>query len=448
MSRLFRKSVYRAYHHIRRDGLNEAIAALDDNQWLRSSELQQIQREKLGQLIGHVARHVPYYRQVFRSRNWRAEDLVEPSQFAQIPPLSKALIRENRESLISEDLKGNGIFQNSTSGSTGEALNFFTDQNSTKFRKAAEIRGRIWAGWHQGEGLISLWGSPIDQKMGTSLRGKLHGWITKHELLSSYDLSQEAMSLYVDRLLDFAPTLLVSYPGPLEVFAEYCMERSVRIPSLRGIITSAEMLWPHQRKAIEESFQVPVLNRYGCREFGIVAQECKAQNGLHVSNDRVYVEIVDENNNPCAPGKSGRLLITDLDNIGWPMLRYEVGDGAAWAEDSDCDCGRGLPRLLSVDGRTLDVVRTPAGERIGGTFWTLLFRSRPGIKQFQVVQQKTDGVRISFIREESFDRSCLNYFESKIAERCGRDFLVEFKEVESIELTQGGKRRIIVSNCR
>jgi phenylacetate-CoA ligase len=447
MKSLFGDFVFPLYHFVKRDGLNEAVSNLDQNQWMPIGELHELQRKKLADVLVYAAQNVPYYRELFRKIGLPADRLADSRGLVQIPLLTKAIINENRKALASEDLQKNRLLANSTSGSTGEALYFYTDRHSTVFRKAAEIRGRTWAGWRLGDGLVSLWGSPIDQKIGASLRGTIHGWITKHRLLSSYDLSTRTMTSYVQQIINLRPAVLVSYPGPLERFAEFCLENSVTFPSLRGIITSAETLWPHQRSTIEAAFDVPVLDRYGCREFGIIAQECQCHTGLHVNTDRVYVEVVDDADQPCEPGVSGRLLITDLDNYGWPMIRYDIGDNAAWAEDSMCDCGRSFPRLIKIDGRTLDVVRLPTGDRIGGTFWTLLFRSRGGIKQFQVVQESQEGVRIDFIPDQSFDGSCLSYFEKVIRDRCGPDFVIEFNKVSEIELTKSGKRRLIVSNC-
>jgi phenylacetate-CoA ligase len=207
-------------------------------------------------------------------------------------------------------------------------------------------------------------------------------------------------------------------------------------------------LWPHQREIVEDVFGIKVFDRYGCREVAHIAGECHEHDGLHVSADRVLLEIVDNNNRPCAPGETGRILVTDLDNYGMPLIRYDIGDRAVVAEPSACACGRGLPKIEGVKGRTLEIVVTPDGRQIGGTFWTLLLRSRPGFRQFQVVQEEINGVVIKFVPNSELTESTLTYFTARIEEYCGQDFRVAYAEQDKIDLTASGKQRVIVSKLK
>ena len=443
MSVLFSKLAFPLYHWAKRDGVNAAIRKQDRAQWLPPSELRALQRQRLSDLLSFSGRHVPYYRGLIKSLGLPPLQLADPQYFSRFPILTKDLIRSADKRLVSENLSRNGLTPNDTSGSTGEPLRFFTDYQSATTCKAAEIRGKRWTGWRS----VSLWGSPIDEQRHGNLRARIHGWMTGSRLLSSYDLSRDMMDRYIDEIYDFEPVLLVSYAGPLEQLAIHCLERGVCFASLKGIITSAEKLWPHQRATIEEAFGLPIFDRYGSREFGIIAQECDARNGLHIFVDRIYLELVNNDGQPCAPGESGRILLTDLDNYGSPMIRYEIGDRATWSSSSACPCGRGLPLLEQIDGRTLEVVSTPTGNRIGGTFWTLLFRSRPGIRQFQVIQEQLEGVQIYFVPDTVFDPECLDYFRRKIIEKSGDGFSVEFVEVDRIDLTESGKKKLVVSRC-
>jgi phenylacetate-CoA ligase len=429
----------------KRDGVNQALSALDRNQWLPSDELKSIQRQKLARLLSFAIKNVPYYRdKLARFVPPVALDTVE-TVLAQLAPLTKSDIRDHSRALVSEDLTNNVLLANSTSGSTGEALRFFTDSRSVAFRKAAALRSDSWTGWRLGERTVSLWGAPMDITLSRTLRGNVHGWITGHRSLSSYDLSASRMDEYIKIVQTFQPKLLIGYPGPLEQFAMHCEERGETFPSLKAIVSSAEMLWPYQREVIERAFRVRVYNRYGCREVGQVAAECAAHDGLHVSIDRVYLEVVDNEGQPCAPGQTGRILVTDLDNFGMPLIRYEIGDCATWLAAGTCRCGRGFPRIQTIEGRTLEIVMTPDGRRIGGTFWTLLLRSRPGLRQIQVVQEELGGVVVKFVPDANFNPLDLGYFEDRIRQYCGHDFKVEFRQTDAIELTAGGKRRLVIS---
>jgi phenylacetate-CoA ligase len=303
----------------------------------------------------------------------------------------------------------------------------------------------LWAGWQLGDRYTSLWGSPIDMKALSDLLGNLRSRAMGSQFLSSFDLSESKMDEFIKSIEAFKPKFFLAYPGPLEQFAMHCKKRGVQFPFLKAIVSSAETLWPHQLELIEDSFGVKVFNRYGSREVGQIASECEMRNGLHVSADRMLVEVVDSGGRPCAPGEVGQILITDLDNYGMPLIRYDIGDRAVPAENQKCSCGRGLPLLQKVEGRTMEIVRTPDGRQIGGTFWTLLLRSRPAFHQFQVVQEVLEGVVIKYVKGADFDASSLNYFAAKIREYCGDDFNVVFSETDSIDLTASGKQRLILS---
>jgi phenylacetate-CoA ligase len=442
---LYRGVFYPAYHGLKRDGVNRARQELERNQWLSMDAVAALQHRKLADLLSFAAKNVPYYRALFESLQIPLDGKAAAAEIGRLPHLTKQIVREHHDALVSEDLADNELFANSTSGSTGEAFRFFTDQRSITFRKAAGQRGDTWTGWRLGDRSVSLWGASIDAKKAFGLRGRLRDLIRGHRFLSSFDLSASMMDKYVDIVRGLKPILFLSYPGPMEVFALHCQKRGIRFPSLECIVCSAETLWPHQRKTIEEAFGVEVFDRYGCREVGHIASECREHDGLHISSDRLFLEVVDDQDRPCAPGETGRILVTDLDNYGMPLIRYDIGDRAVVSERSACACGRGLPMLESIEGRTLEIVVTPDGRQIGGTFWTLLLRSRPGFDQFQVVQEDVGGVTIKFVANSELTQSSLEYFRSRIEEYCGHDFRVEYAQQEKIDLTGSGKQRVIIS---
>ncbi len=442
MSGFFRNVVYPAWHWVRRDGVNKANRELNANQWLSAEALRNLQYRKLERLIAFSIAHVPYYRETLNKLPMSDSGSVE-SLLRHVPPLTKYIIRSRKDDLVSDNLDNNALTHNSTSGSTGESTYFFTDRRSRAYRTAAELRGDSWTGWRLGDKSAKLWGADIDESFATNFRGRLHGLIYGSCFLSSYELSKSKMDRYVDILTKFRPRLLIAYPSALEVFARHCAKNSVSFPSVIAIVCSAEMLWPHQRALIEATFGVKIFNRYGSREFGHVASQCEYGQGLHASIDRVAIEIVRDDGTSCEPGEVGKMLITDLDNYGMPMIRYDIGDKAAWA-GHPCECGRGLPLLSKVEGRTLEVVRTPDGQSVGGTFWTILMKKRPGIQKFQIRQVRENKIVLLYVAVDDVPASTLEYVRRKVAETCGQELEVEFRAVDDIPRTRSGKSRIIV----
>lgn len=423
------------------------LKELRETQWKSLDEIHNIQRIKLKKLLIYAYKNVPYYRRFIGKNKLLPDTLGKYDNFRKLPILSKDIIRENMDELVSTNLSGNRLYKNSTSGSTGDNLFFYTDKRSIIHRKALKIVNQEWMDFHLGERTVSLWGAPMDLSKARSLRGRIHGFVTKNLLLSSYDLSPEIMDMYIRHIKKFKPKLFVSYPGPLEVFAGYIKEEGISFPTIKSIITSAEQLFNHQRTLFEDVFKAEVFNRYGCREVGDIAQECSHHCGLHVNANRVFVEILDDYDNPAPPGVIGELYITDLDNYGMPMIRYQIGDRASWSEKIECSCGRGFPILAEIEGRSMDVIKTPSNKKLGGTFWTILLKTRPGIKQFQILQEDINGIIIYYLPDKTFDKQSLKYFEQKIKKKCGDDFNVTFIQKDKISKTTSGKNRFIISKC-
>ena len=213
---------------------------------------------------------------------------------------------------------------------------------------------------------------------------------------------------------------------------------------LKAVMISGEQLYKWQRKEIGRAFKAPVINFYGCREVGIIAQECDRQTALHVIPESVFLEVIDQNGNPVV-GEEGDIVATDLCNHVAPFIRYRIGDRGIILENK-CSCGRGGLKLLQVQGRSFDIIRSPFGDAVGGTFWTLLFRTRPGVKKFQVVQESIDHIRVDYIpeSEQGLSDESTQYFLNRVKEKL-KGLQVDFCPVDAIPLPPSGKQQFVIS---
>lgn len=445
---LYRTLIYPVYHHLLQDGAVEAVQELRDSDSLSADALQRLQDRKLASLLRHALSTVPYYRDLALEDSIDLSSESASRYLSSFPLLDKDIIRGNNDRLVSENLAGNRIDANSTSGSSGSPLSFYTDRRSKAYRKATVIRNREWLGIRPGDPVVHLWGSPIDRRRTESFRGVLHSWLTRETLLDAYQLSNDDLDRYIDTIRRKRARLLVGYPSVLTRFAAYCGDRKITFPHLRAIVSSAETLYPHQAEEIESHLGTTVFNRYGCREVGDIAHEVPGCDGLVVNADRIHVEILDEAGNACPPGVQGEIVVTDLDNYGMPFIRYRIGDLGVWAAPSPTATGHKFPVLESVDGRSLDVVLAPNGNRLGGTFWTILLRTKPGIHMFQVVQEKADNITIRVVPAGAGAKVDEDYFRSQIIEKCGSEMNVFFRYEQTIEAEANGKYRVVISHLR
>jgi phenylacetate-CoA ligase len=443
-SSIYAKLIYPAYHRAIGSDATSLIRELNSHDRLSRDELASLESKKLSALLLHARESVPYYGQLLARHDPFGSSGVDYDRFSQLPLLTKAIIRNNLKELVSARLDGNRLDPNSTSGSTGEPLSFFTDLRSKSYRKAAVARNRKWIGIENGDPVARLWGSDIDARKAQSMRGKVHSIVTRELFLSAYDLDDACMTAYSRAIRRHGTKLLIGYPSVLATFGEFCRDRSIEFPSVSAVVCSAEALHPFQRESIESCFSAPLYNRYGCREVGDIAQEVPGLRGLVVNSDRIYVEILDESGKACGPETVGNIVITDLDNYGMPLIRYQTGDRGSWAVP-DSKAMLPYPVLSSVEGRNLDVVIAPSGNRIGGTFWTILLRKRPGIKAFRIVQGSLSSLSIQYIRMPGVSDIDLPYFETKIREKCGPEMAIEFQEVEEFNIPPGEKFRLVKS---
>lgn len=446
--KIYERALYPAYHWLMKDGANAAIRELDQSETLDRDMLQQLSLGKLQKLLLHARQNVPFYSERLSDLSLNDELFSLQDSFRNVPLLSKASINANLESMISKDLNGNGLDANTTSGSTGEKLTFYTDWRSGAYRKASVRRSQRWMGVLPGEPEVRLWASPIDINRAKSLRGFVHSVVSREKMLSAFSLDESSLVSYLQFCRRFKPRLLIGYPSVLRVFAEFIDERGAQLPSLKAVSSSAETLYEHDREYLSRVFRAPVFNRYGCREVGDIANEAPDIDGLVVNSDRLFVEVLNSDGDPCAPGEQGEVVVTDLENYGMPLIRYRMGDLARWAPTTARMAGvYPFPILESVDGRTLDIIRSPNGNRVGGTFWTILLKKHPGIEKFQVIQDSLDTVRILYVRERGVTPA-LDSFRRDIADRMGSELQVSFVETGEFEQPPGTKFRLIMSKLK
>jgi phenylacetate-CoA ligase len=439
-----RNVVYPVYRGIRRDRLLAALEELEHNQWLAPREMEDLQWRRLATLIREIAAYVPFYRDLLKQISLRPDDIQSPEDFRKIPFLTKEIIRSAGASLTSKDPIRRG-FPSSTGGSTGEPLFFFGDASSGPLRRANGMRGFRWAGVDIGDRQAILWGTHLDAGRRERFASALRNYFSNMLCLSTFDMSDERMERYAATLRAYKPHLFTGYPSALALFAGFLRARRVQDIRPRAVITSGEELYESQRELVEAVFGCRVFDRYGSREFAGVAHECEEHRGLHVMSDLFYVEIVTESGRTASEGEIGEIVVTDLSNFYMPFVRYRTGDLAV-PTGRICPCGRGLPLLDRIEGRSFDAVVTADGRHIGGFFWTWLSRAVPGIRRFQVEQRERSGIVFRFVPGPEWRAEYERELERRIKENCGDGFGVVFERAGEIPLTPSGKSKFIISN--
>jgi phenylacetate-CoA ligase len=422
------------------------LALLEQQQWLPREEIERIRWRKLQALLRHTYDQVPYYRRRWDEIGARPEEIGGPADFARLPLLTKARVRAHAAELEAADYRGRNTLHSGTGGSTGESLRFRYARDSYAWRVASAARSDRWAGWDWGCKEAYVWGLPL--VAGPPLqrfKKAAHHALIRRRIFNSYEFSAQTLPRFAARLAAYRPEFIVAYANPLYVLARFALEHGIRLPTPRGVIATAEMVYDHQKKVIEQAFGCKVFNRYGCREVMLIAAECACREGLHLNADNLYVEFLAEDGSPCGPGETGRIVLTDLHNYGMPFIRYEVGD-LGTPTDRACSCGRPLPLMEMVAGRTMDVIQLPCGRYLTGLFFThmLLMGEYPGLEAFQFEQTAPAKIVARFVRGPGWRDDNVPRMHQIVRGKLADDVDLSFEFVDKIPLTASGKWRPVI----
>jgi phenylacetate-CoA ligase len=396
--------------------------------------------EALQRLIAHAIKECPYYRTRFQEKNITPGDIHSFDDFASLPILEKRDIQLHRDEMVAESWPRNDLRQNQTGGSTGTPISFYLSRDRQWSQAGATWRHNRWAGYDFGEKIALVWGAPRDIPL-NSWKRRLRNLVLDRTLyLDTANITEAKLRSFHDALKKFRPKVIQAYARSLTLLARYIKSHGYQAYQPHSIITSAEALDQSDRVLLEDVFNCPVFNRYGCREFTVVASECEEHQGLHLMAEGLYVEVV-RGNRPVAPGEMGELLVTDLLNLAMPMIRYRIGDMGT-LDNSPCPCGRGLPRLRNVEGRITDFIVGTDGRLVSGVFLaTYVVAQRPSLGQVQLWQNKRDAILYKIARPEGnpVDKVDREYLTTETRKYLGGDMKIEFESVGELKSEPSGK---------
>lgn len=441
-SRLIEKVIYPLWTRRDHPRYRHYASLFARGQWLPKPELEQLQLKLLRTQMLHAYRHIPFYRQRMEQAGITPLDIQSLNDLRILPVLTKRDIQQNLPELLADNIPADRRVINQTGGSTGSPLKFWVDRERIDSRRASTDRHDRWAGLRPGDWCALLWGSAYD--IGTEAIPKIT-WKQRllHRLLmlNTTRVSREDLDNFIELLRRYRPSRLKAYAQSAAMFAKYCRDTGADDIRFDSIITSAEVLLPENRELIEKTFRGKVFNRYGCREVSVIASECEYHTGLHVNADALLVEI---DPLPGGPPHCGRVLITDLYNQSMPLIRYEIGDMAQWSTDhSPCRCGRGLPRLASLEGRITDFILLPDGKMISGPSLTLLVASMSEICQAQFVQPNPEEVRLDLVPADGFGSHTVDELRRRLYPYLRDQISFSVRPVSEIAKEPSGKYRFV-----
>jgi phenylacetate-CoA ligase len=396
------------------------------------------QNEQLQYLVELAATRVPYYQEHWQHVDWRS--VRSRADLSLLPRLDKQEIRQHEQSFIVKGLDPRSLWLEQTSGSTGTALNIYRPVSMYPKWWALYEMCRNVAGVGRDIPYATLGGRPVLPGHTKAPPFWRYNRRWRQLYLSSYHVSRSSAQSYLTAVRCYSSEWIEGYGSAISALAESAMAAGVPPQPLRAAIVSGDTLLPGMRSSIERFFQCRVFDHYAQSEAVCVAMQC-AHGRMHILPAAGVVEILREDGTPCAPGEVGEIVATGLLNDAMPLIRYRLGDYAAWAVEQTCPCGNVHPIIDNLEGRVDDYLVTTDGRKIG-RLSTAMKRS-PTIHSAQIVQDRPGHAFLLVRPGDGYGTKDVNLVRDDILERIG-SFNLEILEVREIPKTPQGKTSLVI----
>ena len=423
------------------------LGQLEESQWWSAERLQHMQQEQLLSLLNHAVQTVPFYQQHLSEIGYRSGQSWDESIWNDLPILKRTQIQEQYKQFHSQKQpQDHGeVHLTQSSGSTGRPVQVLGNAVTLFYLDVTTLRDHHWQqrnfmqkfaairpdGGIKGQkrSFHEQWGTPVNQAYhsGSSM-----------VINSRVDIRQQ-----LQWLQEYQPSYLLSLPSNLRELLRLCKQEGIKLTELKEVRSFGETVTSELREIVRKVWNVSLNDMYSSQEVGYMALQCPEHEHYHVQAKTMYVEVLDENNQACAPGEIGRVVVTPLHNFAMPLIRYEVGDYAEVGEP--CPCGRGLPVLKRIVGRSRNMVRTPEGKCYWPSFPVEDWMEVADVRQFQLQQTALDRIEILVAMEGELDEEQTKLLVQKLQHSLNYPFKLNFRCVDSIPVQENGKYEDFIS---
>lgn len=419
--------------------ITEARKLLDEIQAIPENEYEQYITKIRNEILSHHLAKNPFYKEFIGRR--------DTSRWADVPVMQKSDLQKPLGERLSIGYPEKKVYVNKTSGSSGHPFIFAKD----KFCHAltwAEIIDRFgWFGLDFNKSYQArFYGIPLD-KVGYK-KERFKDWLGSRYRFPIFDLSDAKLEEFLGHFRKKAFDHINGYTSSIVLFAKYLRSRNIVLtdvcPTLKYCVVTSEMLYDHDKKLMEETFGVPVINEYGASELDLIAFTNQAGEFI-LNSETLYIEIVDENDQPVHNGQPVRIVITSLYNKAHPMIRYDIGDTGVIDPKSSLK----TPVLQQLIGRTNDVARLPGGKTVPGlTFYYVtksVIEDDGNVREFVIEQTALDSFKIIYVSEKELTPSEKETIKKALYTYLENDLQLSFERREVLDRSKRGKLKQFTS---
>jgi phenylacetate-CoA ligase len=425
------------------------LASLKQTDFLSENELKDIQFHEVKCLLNHAYQTTKYYKELFDSCEFRPDEMKDLKEISKIPFLTKEIIKERHEELVSNRFSESQREYASTGGSTGLPLGFYQEKNMTSARENAFIT-HVWgrAGYSPGTPLMK-----IRRNLGSYHSQYNPLWFydhaNNHVIFSGHHLDPDSLSKFVGLTESFQAEFIWTYPSTAAAIANFLIDNKIQIKApIKGVLLSSENIYDKQKEWIERAFSARVFGLYGNTERTVLASHCELSSNYHVYPEYGYTELIDKNGlSVKTDGKMGEVISTGFNNYVMPFIRYKTGDLAVYSSKK-CKCGRATPLWKRIEGRMQELALSKNGMRI--TIGPTLLCNIPDqeyakIRQLQIVQKSCGELIVRIVKEKNYkEAEAVQAMQRLFDERFQGLFDIQFEFVDYLEKTEVNKSKFFI----
>ena len=433
MNAVLARRLYLAAQRWRGEPVAAVLRELEASQGWPHERLLALQWERQRALVRHAFETVPFYRERWSALGFAPDALRYREDWARLPALEKRDVQEHGAALLSTRAP-RGDVKATTSGSSGTPIAVRRGHLSWAHAHANVFRGWRWHGLDIGEPYAYFWGLALEHA-GRRQAGWRDRFFNRRRF-SAFETDPARALAFHEALRRRPARFAFGYPSAVMHFTGMARAQGLdgRALGWRAVITTAEMLRPHQRELLQETYGCRVVDSYGCAEAGVAGFECEA-GGMHVPIESVVVDL--------EPAGEGRfeILLTDLHNRVQPLIRYRVGDLVGPAP-GPCPCGRALPLLGELQGRAGDDITLPDGRVVSGLLPYYIFRhhAKSGrVREYQFVEFPGGRLELRVTVGEGWSDAVAAELRDEVSRGLG--WQVEVRVVPRFERRGRGKHR-------
>ena len=351
--------------------------------------------KQLQAIVAFHLEHTPFYKALcgdINTLDWHT-----------LPVLTKADLQQPLADRLSDKYTIKTVHKHKTSGSSGTPFEFAKDNFAHAMTWVTFMQRYSWFNIDLNTSKQArFYGIPLDKK--AYYKERLKDWLGNRFRFSVFDLSDAALDKVLYKFMRTKFNYINGYTSAIVQFAKYLERKNIILkdvcPTLEVCIVTSEMLFEDDKKLLEKQLNINIVNEYGAAELGLIAFEDKNDNWM-VNSNHLYIEILDNNNQPVPFGQPGKIVITDLYNRAHPFIRYELGDLGQLSTKSTLQ----HPILESLTGRTSDFISLPSGKKAAGlTFYYVtkaVMTTNANVKEFIVEQIEIDTFKIDYVATEA-----------------------------------------------